>query len=201
MGPAALLAFAVLKGALEDHFFLYLLVPSVIALAAAAPRVRSLRLPVRRRGTLAALLAAALLAGIVSDAVVWGRLRSRPDDGYQHLVTYLANDLPRDSIVGVDLGDPLWQAARVTDRSAALQGQAVHLANQLVGPWHSKKSLRAHRVRYMIVNQKIVAEHLATGSTTFYQWLPRHARLVFSVKEDSYDRLSVYEMPASYWSP
>jgi dolichyl-phosphate-mannose-protein mannosyltransferase len=201
LGPLAYLGYAVVYGTLEEQFFYYLVVSSILVTALAAPlviaRVRRQGSSgsARRRRLAAVMVGVAVVAALGYNTQVWASLRSRPDNGYARLLAFLAHDLPARSRVGVDTGDPLWIAVSRTQPDRVAQVQGVLFDNQVIGPWSSRKRVRAEAAAYMVVNDKLVSGHYLVGSQGFYAWVRAHGTVVFEFEDDSYQRLVVYKLP------
>src|ERR1017187_10340090 len=89
-GGSALPVFAVLfHGTLEEQMFYYLLLPSVVAIAAMAPRAA--RYLARRSGPkLAWVPVAVILVLMTAGGAAWYHVHSSPDNGYQRTTQWLA---------------------------------------------------------------------------------------------------------------
>jgi hypothetical protein len=180
-GGSALVVFAVLfHGTLEEQMFYYLLLPSVVATAAMAPRAA--RYLARRSGPkLAWVPVAVILVLMTAGGAAWYHVHSSPDNGYQRTTQWLAVHVAKGTTVSVT--DELNQFL---------------IRNYNTGRWVTGPELIQHHVRYVVISSKEVGQGYAFATTRFAEWLADHGHLVYQFVEQSYGRIAVYSLSPPY---
>ncbi|WP_433218962.1 ArnT family glycosyltransferase [Dactylosporangium sp. CS-047395] len=170
-GAAGLMiTYGVAFGTFEEHFLYFLIVPAIAGLATAAARIRP--------GTHRRVLVAALCLVVALDAVSWARTRLEPDDGQRRAAEWLMRHAPAGSKV-----------AWVTEQTQySLDGtglQGVELGEP--------GAMAAQRVTYLIVLERVVAEHYSSVEPEDVDWFTTRATKVFSFTGRAYGEVAVYQ--------
>ncbi len=169
-GPAALLAYDLLVGTLEEQFLYYLLVPAAISVLIATDILifskHSHRVTVER--LIGALV---VLAVIVTPSVITQvQIRTNPDDAYQRAIAYM-NQIRQP-------GDVVAWAEGKTNYTLA---QFFFLNEpETAGPWGSPENLTKHNVKYVLTNSKEISEGYTYLSPDYLSTLEQYATPVFT---------------------
>lgn len=174
----ALLAYIVVLGTLEEQFFYFLIVPSILATTVTAKLVletKSLDIRVRRALlAIAALLAVAFLSW---TAYVWTEVHFAPDNGYERVAAYV-RDIPEEYSVGV-----------ANDTTQFVMNGL--LVNDTI--YDSVDELRADDVDYVVVSSKLVEQGYGP-SPEFYRWVKNHGKLAYGFVGRSFGLMGVYRL-------
>jgi 4-amino-4-deoxy-L-arabinose transferase-like glycosyltransferase len=189
------LAYAVTLGTLEEQELYLLVVPSFIMISvgftlrhkASHARPRSAARAFIVVKTAAIMTTLAVVFGLnVKTGVQWLR---QPDDGFAHLLPYLAEYVPP----GMAVDTP---AARLPLSQS--DGGRYELEGQYrTGLWTTQSSLRKDHVRYILVEWGPIDEGLSYLDQAQVRALIGHSRLLFSYTGRSYGQLALYEMPGT----
>ncbi len=205
----ALLAFSLAHGTLEEQFFYFLVVPSIMGTTAAAlllvqipvdahlvclpaigggsrwlnrtwasKQTRFLALWHRLRRPALVLIAGAGLVFLGWSGNIWARVHFTPDNGYERLATFFAQQVPDRSRVAV------------TSTSAA-----IILTDAVQGKVVSPDELVATGADYLELSTKNVENNYGEPSPEFNAWIVEHGQPVFSFRGRSYGTLIVYYVP------
>lgn len=180
-GGSALIVFVVLfHGTVEEQMFYYLLIPSVIAIAATAPRAA--RYLARRSGPkLACVPLAVVLVLMTAGGAAWYQVHTTPDDGYQRTTQWLAMNVAKGTTLSV------------TDEISQFM-----FLDYNTGRWVTVPELIQHHVRYVVISSKEVDAGYAFATPQFSEWVADHGHLVYQFVGPSYGRLAVYSLSPPY---
>ena len=196
-GAYAFLTYAVVFGTLEEQYFYYLIVPSILAtVVTTALILRKVLANNRTRGMLApthgwlALEAAAAVSVvflILWNACVWQTwvvVHTVPDNGYQRLTAYVEELPPGDRIA-------------LTDETQALLMEESGSGGryEAVGP------LLADNVDYVVVNSDLATKGYERPPPEVYRWVRNHGRLVYGFEDRDSDLLGVWRLQDRVKSP
>lgn len=148
--------YAATTGTLEEQFGYYLLVPSVLALAALAAENRE-RSVVGRRAVVVVVgvfTALTVLLGVTS--------RFQTDDSYRRVSAWLDGNIAPGTSVGL---------TNVTMEFAFLPRHGY-------GVWPSLLSLKDHRAQYVVTQSRTLAQGYGYATPGLLDWLKAHARSV-----------------------
>jgi len=189
------LAYAVALGTLEEQELYLLVVPGFIMISVGFT-LRHKASHARPRSAARAFIVVKTAAIMATLAVVFGlnvqtgaQWLRQPDDGYAHLLAYLAANVPPGSAVDIPAASlPLSQS----------DGGRYELEAQYrTGLWTTQSSLRKDHVRYILVEWGLIDEGLSYLDPAQVRALTGHARLLFSYTGRSYAQLALYEMPGT----
>lgn len=180
----ALLAYSIMFGTLEEHFFYLLVVPSMLATAVAATLV--LRPGVYDGRTRRALLGTiAVLATIFTGwaSYVWGQVHFIPDNGYERVLAYLHEEVPEGTRIGTTTG------------TAEALTKEYYPGSMEVG---SVEELQANDVEYVVTSSLQVEKGYGAASADFYSWVTGRGELVYGFEGRSFGLIGVYRLPDRY---
>jgi 4-amino-4-deoxy-L-arabinose transferase-like glycosyltransferase len=175
----ALLTFIVFQGALEEQYFYYLIVPSILATAVGfwtlgVPPALGDRLGrAVRVGAIVATAAFALWSGYV-----WYEIHTVPDNGHERVVSYVRNEVPKNANLG-----------------STSDIQQYLLEDQSSGIYGSIAALQRKDVRYVIFSSYLVNEGYGQASPKFYDQVKENGQLVYGFRDRSFGLLGVYRLP------
>lgn len=179
-GSALVVLTFLFHGTLEETMWYFLLVFSVIAIAATAPRAA--RYLARRSGPrLAWVPVAMVLVLMTADGAAWYRVHSTSDNGYQLTTQWLAANVAKGTTVSVT--DELNQFL---------------ITNLNTGRWVTVPELAKHHVRYVVISSKEVDQGYAWATPQFAKWLMDHGQIVYQFVEPTYGSISVYSLSDPY---
>jgi hypothetical protein len=182
----AFLAYAMVFGTLEEHFFYYLVVPSILATTVTATLMfqktrvgAALRAPEGRRTWLALRAAAVASVGALTlwSAYVWVVVHTVPDNAYQRVVSYV-DELPKDSRVAVTstMAEPLISR---------------HAGD---GRYQSVEALREDDIDYVVISSYLANRGWGQPSAEVYRWVRERGRLVYGFEGSSSGLLGVWNL-------
>jgi hypothetical protein len=196
----AFLGYSIVFGTLEEHFFYYLTVSSILATTVAVALVlrevragsahresadapRSTRDGRHVRLALQAAAAVFVVALVFWNAYVWITIHTVPDNGYQRVVYYV-DELPKGSRVAV------------TSSEAQLLIK-LHPASGRPNPptriqW-SVQALRAQDIDYVVMSSYLSTRGWGLPPRV-YRWVTNHGQLVYGFKGNSYGLLGVWRL-------
>ncbi|HJY96653.1 MAG TPA: hypothetical protein VJ371_17010, partial [Streptosporangiaceae bacterium] len=189
------LVYAVALGTLEEQELYLLVVPGFIMISVGFT-LRHKASHARPRSAARAFIVVKTAAIMATLAVVFGlnvetgaHWLRQPDDGYAHLLPYLAANVPPGSAVDIPAASlPLSQS----------DGGRYELEGQYrTGLWTTQSSLRKDHVRYILVEWGPIDEGLSSLDPAQVRALTGHARLLFSYTGRSYGQLALYELPGT----
>ncbi|MEU3402054.1 phospholipid carrier-dependent glycosyltransferase [Streptomyces filamentosus] len=180
------LVYAFAFGTLEEQALYLLVVPNLVAVAVACPRLPGR--PPRRRGRLRAAACAGagavLVVSTVFSGLSYARVRSEPDTGFAQLRAYLAAHVPP--------GTALAAADGRTTRGVTEWALKDHYR---VGTWVTPEDRAAAGARYVVVPWKLVRDGYARLDAPAVERLVAPGRLLFSVDGRTYGTLALYLVP------
>ncbi len=170
LSATANLAYAVTLGTLEEQMFYLLVVTAVpvvfVAAHAVHPRGRRLR---------AALIVGLALA-LATNASVWSRTHTVPDDGYARFLGWAQTGLPRDSTVAA------------TDETSQFVLPHAHVLRLTTG-----NELRTHHADYVLVVSVLVEQGYSDVDREFLDIVGR-GRVVFRSTGPTSGDLTLYDV-------
>jgi hypothetical protein len=174
------LAFSVGQGTLEEQFFYYLVVPSILLVAVAA-QLAVTRFDGSRR-TMTPLLAASalLLLSLAWSTAVWGQVHSASDDGYRHALTYVDGHVP-----------PRAPVAVTTEAAQFLFGGVS------TGIWVTPSALCRNRARFVVVSSYQRYHGYGYAKPDFYDWVDRNGTKVYTWRSRTGNTVAVYHIPGT----
>lgn len=179
----AFLCYSVVFGTLEEHFFYYLLVASILATAVAATlvlgRVRELDADGhywrRTRRTLQAGTAVFVAALLVWSAYVWGVVHLVPDNGYER-VAYHLGQLPEGGRVAVTSG----------------VAETVIKGYEGDGAYTSVGEIKKADIDYVLMSSYLSEEGWGQPPPAVYRWVEQKGRLVYGFTGRSHGLLGIW---------
>jgi hypothetical protein len=192
MCAVVLVAFLVAKGTLEEQFFYYLLIPSIVCFTLAGLRVaRSDWL--RRRFAWGPAVACAVIAVFAMfDLVAYGVVRTRHDAAWSRMVAHVRSTIPVDTPVGIAVGAPdvtSW-AYLVNETRLSTSDPPLHYR---VTSWPDTET----PVRWVIVSSRLVDDGLVDIPPATLRALRARGEARYTVTGDTYGSLTLYRLPRS----
>jgi hypothetical protein len=177
----ALLAYGVGVGTLEEQFFYFLIIPSLLATVVAATLVLKIS-AIRDRRQQWLLRGTTFLAAVFVgwSGTVWAQVHFTPDNGYERVVAYLNENVPKGSRI-----------ASTTDTSDFM------LDGYVVGKWNSVEELHANDAEYVLINSYLVEKGYGIASPEFYQWVARNSELAYGFEGRSHGLIGLYQLLGS----
>lgn len=186
------LGYAVALGTLEEQELYLLIVPTLLTIPAAVTLLRgashaSSSVRKRRRTTRITVSVAALTLTLnLTTCLLWER---QPDDGFAHLLRYMAVHVPAGTAITIAAGSP--PPSQTDGGRYALEDR------YRVGLWVTTPALRQEHVRYVMVEWGPIDEGYSYLAPAKVRSLVRGSRLVFSYWGRTYGQLALYELPPS----
>ncbi|MGI8910319.1 MAG: ArnT family glycosyltransferase [Rubrobacteraceae bacterium] len=174
----ALLAYIVVLGTLEEQFFYYLIISSILSTVVTAKLILGTEAfgdHVRR-----VLLAATVLLTVAFfswTSYIWAQVHSTPDDGYERVVAYIEENVPKDSKVAV------------------VPDTAEFLIKGSSGKYGSVEELQRNDVDYVVYGSYVLKEGYGKAPPEFYRWIVDNGELVYGFEGPSFGLLGVYRLP------
>jgi hypothetical protein len=181
----ALLGYLVLFGTIEENFFYFLVVPSILSTTAAVSVLlkRLVAFVVIRR----VLQVGSVIVGTLFvswSAYVWSVVHFVPDNGYEHVLAFLSEEVPPGSRIAI-----------TTKTAEPVVEEVGHLES---GRWATVDELRDNRAQYVIVSTKEIFSGFSYADESFYEWLVHHGELSFRFEGRTFGRLEIYRLPPRY---
>ena len=177
-----LLAYSIAFGTLEEQFFYYLVVPSIVSIAVASTMLYRGKLIAQRYRRLCLGAGTFLVLIFVAwSGAIWLRVHTTPDNGYQRVVSYLNENVPRGTHVSV-----------TTDTAQFI------MAGYESGVWVTPAQWRDHRVEYVVISTSEINKGYSFVGEDTLTWLEGNAQLVYSFDGPTFGSLRVYRLPASF---
>lgn len=174
------LAYAVLKGTLEEQELYLLLVPTIVVVVMAA--VRLSEHPAGRRWQSPAARVATVL--VLATTLIWSGVtyatgRSQPDDGYARMRQYMLKHVPAGTSV------------------TSLSGSAslVLQDHYRVGQWRTPKDRAMAEAKYVVVPWRLVQQGYSPFTQRQTEDLTGQGKLLFSFHGRTYGTVAVYQVP------
>jgi hypothetical protein len=178
----SLIVYSMAFGTLEEQFFYFLVVPSILAIpVAAACLFGALNLRGGVQPGLAAGAAVLLGVFVVWSSVVWVDRHTTADNGYERLTAHLAQHVPHGSRIAV-----------TTETAEFI------MDDYQIGRWTSLDALRMHDAEYVIISTKEVGEGYGYATPEFYVWVRQNAQLVVGFEGPTNQMLALYRLPESF---
>ncbi len=177
------IAFSIVRGANEEHFYYFVAAPAIIGttVAAALAVRRDPAMSARpRRAFVAVLATGAVLLG-VWDVQIWTTVRTKADDGYVRVARYLERQ-------------PYTGERRMIAVDGSTAAMFVLGGPDVVGPWHTRAELREHRVEYVLVSSRLVADGYSEQTPKFVAWLKATATPVLKFRGPTTGILTLYRL-------
>ncbi|HEY0389487.1 MAG TPA: phospholipid carrier-dependent glycosyltransferase [Gaiellales bacterium] len=185
-----LVAFLVLKGTLEEQFFYYLLVPSIICFTLAGTRVVRSEWLRRRMGWTVAGACAVLVVFGAFDLVAYGLVRTRQDVGWRDMVAHVRSTLPPGTPVGIAVGAPDVTSWAYLVNQTRLSG-ADPPPRLRITSWPDVET----PVRWVIVSSRLVDDGLVNIPPATLHALRARGHVRYTVDDDTYGTLTLYRVP------
>lgn len=189
---AITLGYAVALGTLEEQELYLLVVPGLVMIPAAVtllhvPRHARRSLTEKHRRIIGnAIIATTITLALglnLATCVQWLR---QPDEGFAHLLPYMAAHVPAGTAVDIAAGTP---PPNQTDGGRyALEGRYD------VGLWTTPSALQKAHVRYILVEWGPIEEGYSYLNPSQVRGLVGHTRLVFSFRGRTYGQLALYQL-------
>ncbi len=178
LGSAYLmLGFSVVIGTLEEQFFYYLVVPSMLATGVALWLLMEQPSRLRRGYVFTGRVAGGLF--MLWTLFVWNHFHGSPSNGYEQLRNYLGRNVPAGSRIST-----------LTEESMFLLG------GYSTAVWNDVTALRGGQAQYAVLSTQQVAKGYGYATPEFKAWLDQNARLVAAFPSRSYGQLNLYKLPA-----
>jgi hypothetical protein len=176
----AMLAYLIFLGTLEEQFFIYLVVPSLIACTiAAALLLKSFTLRQERR-MIAIPLIISLILFAGWDGYQWYHVHTTPDNGYEQIMAYLRKNVPG--------------GERVASTSEI--GQYV-LGGYLSGPfglWSKVNQLTHYSPEYLLVTPQTLEWNYGESGKELLDWVDQHGTYIYGVTGREGDQILLYQL-------
>ena len=175
------LAYAVLKGTLEEQELYLLLVPTIVVVVLAGVRPSELRTQRHRRPVSVARVGTLLVLAmtLVWSGVTYAGGRSHPDDGYARMRQYMVKHVP--------------EGASVTSLSGS--ASLVLRDHYRVGQWRTPQERAKAGVEYVVVPWRLVEQGYAPFTARQTEVLTGQGERVFSFHGHTYGTVAVYRLP------
>jgi hypothetical protein len=175
----ALLGYCIAFGTLEEQFFYFLIIPSILAIVTGGALLAEFAVARSSEGRwYRGGMAALGLAFCVWSGDVWFSTHTTPDNGYERVRAHLLQHAPPGT------------------RVAATTEPAVFLLDGFAsGSWGAPRELADNRVEYVIVSTKEMAQGLGYASPDLGPWLTANAEPVFAFTGRSNGTLLIYRLP------
>ncbi|MFF7133787.1 ArnT family glycosyltransferase [Streptomyces sp. NPDC008196] len=179
VSAALALAYAVVKGTLEEQQLYLLIVPTIVIVAMAAVEVerrteRRRRAPVSRVATVLMLALALAWSGFT-----YAGATSRPDDGYERLQQYMAKHVPAGSSI-----------TSMSESSSLLLEDRFRM-----GEWATPEDRAREHVAYVVVPWRVVEHGLSSFTPRQARQLTEQGALLFSFHGSTYGTVDLYRLP------
>ncbi|MFI8890219.1 ArnT family glycosyltransferase [Streptomyces paradoxus] len=175
------LAYAVLKGTLEEQALYMLLVPTIVVVGLAGARLwegragrRPLRAGVARTSTVLVLAAALAASGFT-----YAQTRTTPDDGYPQLRQYMLDHVP--------------EGSRVISTSGSVD--LVLEDRYRIGRWRTPQDRARVRAAYVVASWRLIDQGYSPFTQRQARDLTRQGDLLFSFHGRTYGTVAVYRLP------
>lgn len=178
----ALLAYCILFGTLEEQFFYFLVLPSLLATACAGTMLRRDGLIGGRwRGLLVRGTTALVLLFVGWSSYHWYTSHTTADNGYEQVLSFLEQQVPIDS--------------RVAATSETAQFLLEEYKSAPFGSWHTLEELQAGAPDYLLVTPHTLAWNHGDAATPLLSWINRYGEPVFTFRGKSDSLLVLYRLP------
>jgi 4-amino-4-deoxy-L-arabinose transferase-like glycosyltransferase len=176
----AMMAYLIFLGTLEEQYFIYLAVPSILACGIAIGSIKQSLLFERFRRTILIVSVCAALLFTGWDSYQWINTHTRPDNTYEQLMAYLHTHVPG--------------GERVASNSET--GQYI-LTGYLSGPWgdwHTVDELKLHKPEYLVWTPDTVAWNFGDDAQALSTWVEQHGKLVFQATGRQGNKTQLYHL-------
>jgi 4-amino-4-deoxy-L-arabinose transferase-like glycosyltransferase len=175
------LAYAVLKGTLEEQALYMLLVPTLVVVTMTGARLwegRAERRPLSSGVTRTATVLV-LAAALAASGFTYAQTRARPDDAYTQLRQYMLDHVPAGS--------------RVISASGSVD--LVLQDHYRVGRWRTPQDRARVRAAYIVAPWGLIDQGYSPFTRNQVQDLTRQGHLLFSSHGRTYGTVAVYRLP------
>lgn len=175
------LAYAVLKGTLEEQALYMLLVPTIVVVAMAAVRLWEGRAgrPALRAGVARTTTVLVLAGALAASGFTYAQTRARPDDGYPQLRQYMLDHVPRGS--------------RVISTSGSVD--LILEDRYRIGRWYKPQDRARARAAYVVASWRLINQGYSPFTQRQVRDLARQGHMVFSFHGRTYGTVAVYRLP------
>ncbi|WP_291423296.1 glycosyltransferase family 39 protein [Deinococcus sp.] len=178
LGSAYLmLGFSVVIGTLEEQFFYYLVVPSMLATGVALWLLMEQPSRLRRSYVSTGRVVGGLF--VLWTLFVWNHFHGSPSNSYEQLRNYLGRTVPAGRRIST-----------LTEESMFLLG------GYNTAVWNDVTALRGGQAQYAVLSTQQVAKGYGYATPQFKAWLDQNARLVAAFPSRTYGQLNLYQLPA-----
>jgi 4-amino-4-deoxy-L-arabinose transferase-like glycosyltransferase len=176
----AMMAYLILLGTLEEQYFIYVAVPSILACGIAVDLIKSSLVFERFRRNLVIVFvtSAVLFAGW--DTYQWVDAHTRPDNTYEQVMTYLRSNVPGGKKVA----------------SNSETGQYV-FGGYLSGPWGSwyrVQDLQKYKPDYLLWTPDTVAWNFGDEAQELTDFVAQNGTLVFETTGRYGNKAELYHL-------
>jgi 4-amino-4-deoxy-L-arabinose transferase-like glycosyltransferase len=176
----ALLAYAMLFGTLEEQFFYFLIVPVVVACAAAGAELYRWSAEFGVANRWAAVAGVYLAFFLTWGGYQWVKAHTQPDNGYESVLAYVQDNIPRGSHVA----------------STSQTGQFL-LGDYLSGPWGEwvePAVLVSFDPGYLLVDEHSLQWNHGAEGRQLLEWIGANGRPVYIFTGRDQHRLVLYDL-------
>jgi hypothetical protein len=176
----ALLGYAIFFGTLEEHFFYFLIIPSIVACTTAGAAMYGW---VVKRGAAGAGIAVAgvFLALLLAwNGYQWVRAHTHPDNGYEEVLAYLRNSVPPGS--------------RVASTSQTAQFLLDDYQSGPWGDWVEPAALAAFDPEYLLIDEHSLQWNHGPKRGPLLEWIRANGRPVYVFTSRENHRLVLYDL-------
>ncbi|MFF5979782.1 ArnT family glycosyltransferase [Streptomyces olindensis] len=186
VSAAIALAYAVVKGTLEEQQLYLLIVPTIVIVAMRAHLLWERRVERRRHGPVSRVATVSLLALTLAwSGFTYAGATSEPDDGYERLRQYMVEHVPAGSAITSMSGST---SLLLEDRYR-------------MGKWFTPQERAREHVAYVVVPWRIVEHNISTFTPGEARQLTRQGALLFSFHGRTYGTVELYRVPVPPASP
>jgi hypothetical protein len=175
-----MMVYLIFLGTLEEQFFIYLVVPCILACGIAIGSVKNSIVYERFGQKLLVLFICASLLVTGWDSYQWINTHTRRDNGYEQVLAYLRKNVPGGAQVA----------------STSETGQYV-LEGYLSGPWgmwHTVDELKKYKPAYLLVTPETVAWNYGSTADELLSWIDDHGTLTYQITGRQGNRIELYDL-------
>lgn len=175
-----MMVYLIFLGTLEEQFFIYLVVPCILACGVAIGSVKNSIVYERFGQRLLVLFICGSLLFTGWDTYQWINTHTRPDNGYEQVLAYLRKNVPGGE-----------QVASISET-----GQHV-LDGYQTGPWglwHTVDELKDYKPEYLLVTPETVAWNYGSSADELLSWIETHGALTYAITGRQGNRMELYHL-------
>jgi hypothetical protein len=175
-----MMVYLIFLGTLEEQYFIYLVVPCILACGIAIGSVKNSLVYERFEQKLLVLFICGALLFTGWDTYQWINTHTRPDNGYEKALAYLRKNVPGGEQVA----------------STSETGQYV-LEGYKTGPWglwHTVDALKKYKPEYLLVTPETVAWNYGSSADELLSWIESHGTLTYAITGRQGNSIELYHL-------